>query len=50
MKFKAEIKQVKSQKSASLDIVYSVQLVTEDPSVLALGTLPADEVVDVEVE
>lgn len=50
MKFKAEIKQVKSQKSASLDIVYTVQFVTEDPNVLALGTLPADETVNVEVK
>lgn len=49
MKFKAEIKQIKAQKSVSLDIVYTVQLITDDPSVLELGALSADQIVNVEV-
>lgn len=50
MKFKAEIKQVKSRKSASLDIVYTVLFETEDPGVLGLGAIAADEIVEVEVK
>ena len=49
-KFVAEIKQVSSKKTASLDIEYRVVLSTDDPRVLELGKLPADSLVNVEVE
>lgn len=50
MKFTAEVVEVKSKKAASLDIVYTIKLVTDDPSVLALGVLPADTMIDVDME
>jgi len=49
MNFDAEIKQVKSRKTASLDIEYTVQLVTNDPNVLSLGAMSPDQTVKVEV-
>lgn len=49
LKFTAEVKQVSSKKTASLDLIYRVVLETEDPSILSLGTLPADQLVNVEV-
>jgi hypothetical protein len=48
--FPAEIKQVSSKKTASLDIIYRVVLETSDPSVMALGIIDADMLVDVSVE
>lgn len=48
--FKAEVKEVKSKKLASLDISYRVILETDDPKVLALATLPADELLTIKVE
>jgi hypothetical protein len=48
--FPAEIKQVSSKKTASLDIVYRVILETSDPTVMNLGVLDADILVDVTVE
>ena len=49
MKFQAEVIEVKSKKTASLDIMYRVVLQTNDPNVLSLGALDADTIVDVEV-
>ncbi len=49
IKFPAEIKQVSSRKLASLDIEYKIVLLTADPTVLNLGALDADQLVDVEV-
>jgi hypothetical protein len=49
IKFKAEIKEVKSKKTASLDISYRIVLETDDPKILLLGSLGGDELVDVEV-
>lgn len=49
LNFVAEVKQVASKKTASLDIEYTVKLVTNDPAILSLGTLQADELVQVEV-
>jgi hypothetical protein len=48
--FPAEIRQVSSRKLASLDIEYKVVLTTYDPSVLNLGALRSDMMVDVSVE
>lgn len=50
MNFQAEIKQVSSKKTASLDIVYKVVLETNDPQVLGLGALSAETLVSVTVE
>lgn len=50
MKFIAEVKEVKSKKSASLDMTYRVVLETSDPNLLALGALPPDITVTVEIE
>lgn len=48
--FLAEIKQVKSRKTASLDIEYQIQLTTDNPGIMALGTLPASELIEVIVK
>jgi hypothetical protein len=48
--FKAEVIEVKSRKTASLDVSYRIVLQTDDPKVLSLGTLQADDLVNVEVE
>lgn len=47
---KAEVTQVKSRKSASLDVVYSVTLITDDPKVLSLGALEGDTMLDVVIK
>lgn len=49
MKFIAEVVEVKAKKTASLDIAYTIKLVTDDSNVLALGTLDGDETVVVEI-
>lgn len=49
MKFQAEIKQVKSRKTASLDIEYTVTLTTNNPEVLSLGAVSPETLVNVEV-
>lgn len=49
-KFKAEIIEVKSKKLASLDRGYRIVLETDESSVMTLGVLDADVVVDVTVE
>lgn len=50
MKFISEIKRVIARKTVSLDVEYEVTFRTEDPSVLVLGSYPADELVIVEVK
>lgn len=50
MKFNAEVKEVHSKKTASLDVTYKVVLHTSDPSVLALGALEGDVMLKVTVE
>ena len=50
MAFTAEIKQVSSLKTASLDIVYPVVLETSKPTVMNLGTLAPDQLLDVTVK
>jgi hypothetical protein len=49
MKFEAEIKQIKSRKTASLDIEYTVTLTTNNPEVLSLGAISPDQLVKVEI-
>lgn len=48
--FPAEIKQVTSRKTASLDVEFKVVFITHDPTVLNLGVIDADAMVDVTVE
>lgn len=50
LSFTAEIKQVNSRKTASLDIEYKIVLVSNDPALMALGMVPADATVKVVVE
>lgn len=49
LKFAAEIKQVSSRKLASLDVEYKLVVVTSDPSILNLGALNPEMLVDIEV-
>jgi hypothetical protein len=49
MKFTAEIKEVKMRKLVSLDNEYRITLSTNDQAILELGKIPADEIVEVEV-
>jgi hypothetical protein len=49
MNFDAEIRQVQSRKLVSNDIEYKVVLTTNDPTVLALGTMSPETIVKVEV-
>lgn len=48
--FTAEVKEVKSSKTASLDMVYRLVLISDDPTVNSLGLLSADSLVNVTVE
>jgi hypothetical protein len=50
VEFTAEIKQVSSRKTASLDMEYKLTLVSDDPTVNTLGLLSADSLVKVSVE
>lgn len=50
IEFKAEVIEVKSKKTASLDVTYRVILQTDDMSVLSLGTLDGDTLLKVNVE
>lgn len=47
--FIAEVKQVTARKTASLDIEYSVKLVTDSTQALLLGELPADVAIQIKV-
>lgn len=42
IEFSAEVKEVSSKKTASLDVTYKVVLLTDNSKVLALGMLPGD--------
>lgn len=50
LKFQAEVKEVASKKTASLDVTYKVVLFTNDKSVLALGALEGDTMINVSME
>jgi len=50
MKIKAELKSVSATKTQSLDIQYKFTFITHDKNVLALGSLPADTIFDIDVE
>lgn len=47
--FTAEIKQVNSRKTASLDIEHKIVLVSNDPALVALSIVPADATVKVTI-
>lgn len=49
MELLAEIIEVKSRKTASLDIEYTIRLRTNDPNALTLGAISPDELVKVKV-
>ncbi|MDL2342325.1 MAG: hypothetical protein QFB87_04590 [Patescibacteria group bacterium] len=48
--FIAEIKEVKSYKTSSGDMVYRLVVISDDPQVNALGLLNADTLVKLTVE
>ena len=50
LSFLAEVIEVKSKKTASLDISYRVILQTDDSKVLSLGTISADTLLKIGVE
>lgn len=50
LKVKAEVIEVKSKKTASLDVSYRLMLQTDNPAVLALGYLEGDTILNVTLE
>ena len=48
--FLAEVIEVKSKKTASLDVSYRVVLQTNDMDILSLGTLDGDTMVNVSID
>ena len=48
--FIGEIKETKQTKAVSLDNVYSIKFVTDDPIVMDLGKEPSDKVFKVTIE
>jgi len=48
MKFEMEIKEVKSKKTISNDMEYSIRLTTGDHNLLSLGAIPPNQTVLVE--
>lgn len=50
IEFLAEIKSVNAKKTASLDVTYKLELLTDDVSVLALGALDGDKMIKVSIE
>lgn len=50
LSFVAEIKQVTSKKTASLDVSYQLLLLTDDPTVMSLGLLDGNTLIKVSVE
>jgi len=47
--FIAEVVEVKSKKTASLDVTYRIVLQTEDANVLGLGALTGDTLLKVDI-
>lgn len=50
LEFNAEIKSINAKKTASLDVTYKLELMTDDVSVLALGALDGDKTIKVSIE
>ena len=50
LEFNAEVKQVNAKKTASLDVTYKLEVLTDDVSVLALGALDGDKMIKVSIE
>lgn len=49
LRIQAEVKEVQAKKLASLDVGYKIVLYTQDPSVLALGALEGDSLLNVTI-
>jgi len=49
MQFTAEIIEIKQRKTPSLDHEYTLKLVTDDKSIMALSAYPADTVMTVTI-
>ncbi len=49
MKILAEILEVKSRKTASLDLEYTLKLRSDNRDIISLAAIPADELVTVEI-
>lgn len=50
MKFICEIVEIKERKTVSLDKEYTIKLRTEDYNVMGLSAIPADELVEVDIQ
>lgn len=48
--FIAEIKEIKTKKLPSLDMEYSLRIVTNDQNLLELGKIPADKLIKVTIQ
>jgi len=49
MKFTAQIKQLKLQRSASEDMIASLTIITENIGIMSLAAIPGDALVTVEI-
>ena len=50
LEFQGQIREVKSKITASNDLEFKINIMTDDPKVLALGTLSAETIVNVGVD
>lgn len=50
IKFIAQVQEVKSKKTVSMDIEYRLVLITDDPTILSLGLIQAQSNVNVEID
>ena len=49
MRFLMEIKEISQKKSASLDNVYKIVLITDDRNLMNLSSIPSDQIVEVQI-
>lgn len=47
LRFLAEVKEVKARKTASLDVEYTLKVVSDDPLILSLGNLKPDALLEI---
>jgi hypothetical protein len=50
IQFVAEVKEVKSRKTTSLDLIYRLVVESNDPSLLSLGFLSPDTTIKITIE
>lgn len=50
LEFQGQIREVKSKITASNDLEYRINILTDDPKILALGTLGAETLVNVKID